>query len=269
MPCPVRWLRATWLLVPASFLVSGCGVQVDAPPQTTAPAAPAEHGRQPEAPKESACRCLEQGLPQCAATAEAAVEAALSRKTSFYFFETPLLSVAGYLGGKHKINVVLDPKGLEMLGVDQHARVTAKMDGIRLDHALELLLDRFGLTWTIRDGALVITAPEVAESVLTTHVYDVAELVSRGDQRGDPRADYDALCDVVVTAVAPQSWAGQAGQAAIRGATLGDAKVLIVVQTHRNHRQIADLLGQLCRIARQYGGEPAPLPNNRPSGAPR
>ena len=62
------------------------------------------------------------------------------------------------------------------------------------------MLHDLGLAWCIDNEVLLITTQEQADSRLTTEVYDVADLVTCRDEKGDLREDYDQLIETITVA---------------------------------------------------------------------
>ena len=106
---------------------------------------------------------------------------------------------------------------------------------------------------------LIITTPEEAESELTACVYDVRDLI---DMDRDNR-ESKSLADVVVSCVAPETWAvHKGGEAEIRTLRPG---LLVISQTQAVHEQIADLLS----VIRQTLREPVHRPEEEAMGMTR
>jgi hypothetical protein len=129
---------------------------------------------------------------------EKAILAALNRKATLDFTETPLRDVSDYLMAKYRIPIRLDTSGLKDAGVDPETPVTCHLTGISLQSALEIVLEELQLKWTIHHDVLMFTSPQKAESdeFMYTKVYDVADLVipdQDQSHRGNPLSTRDAL----------------------------------------------------------------------------
>ena len=105
------------------------------------------------------------------------IEAALREPTQLEFVETPLTDVVNFLKDQHKIEIQLDKKALDDVGIGTDTPVTTNLKGVSLKSALRLMLRGLGLTYVIKDSVLLITTPEQAESELETYVYPVGDLV--------------------------------------------------------------------------------------------
>ena len=77
----------------------------------------------------------------------------------------------------HGIEIQIDHRALEDIGIGSDTPITRNLKGITLRSALRLMLKEMDLTYVVRDEVLQITTPEEAESELTTKVYPVADLV--------------------------------------------------------------------------------------------
>jgi len=108
---------------------------------------------------------------------EAKIAAALDDKTELEFADQPLSDVVEYLKERHGIEIQLDTKALTDAGIGSDTPVTRNLKGITLRSALRLMLSEMDLTYVIRDEVLKITSKTEAESMLSTRVYPVADLV--------------------------------------------------------------------------------------------
>ncbi len=116
--------------------------------------------------------------------AEEKIREALEENTNFEFIETRLSEVVDYLRDLHDIEIQIDQKALDDVGIGTDTPVTRNLKGIRLRSALRLMLRELDLTYVIRDEVLLITTPEEVENLLTTKVYPVADLVLPIPQTG-------------------------------------------------------------------------------------
>ncbi len=194
----------------------------------------------------------DQGKPPRPATA--AVEKALDSPFEAKFDKTPLREVVKLLENRCKIHIALDQHALNDVKIGADTPVTIDIHAPSLRLGLHELLSPLGLTWTVRDGALLITTPEEEDYLLFVKVLDVSDLVVCRDDKGILWDDYDTLTDAIRWTVAPTTWDEVGGPASIIGASLGKAKILIISQTYRNHRKIAELLSPDPRNCRETFG---------------
>jgi hypothetical protein len=199
----------------------------------------------------------------------ARIEAALASPTEICFIEAPLTEILDYLKEQHHIEIQIDLRGLEDVGIGTDSPVTIDLKGISLRSALNLMLRKLNLTWLIEDEVLIITTVEEAENHLDTKVYDVADLVICRDEHDVPWDDFDALIDIITSTIKPTTWDGVGGPGAIKGNTLGTAKVLIVSQTCDVHEEIAGLLKDIRELAKKNPNAGPPRRNKPILPAPQ
>lgn len=108
---------------------------------------------------------------------EARIRAALDEPTKMEFIDTPLQDAIEWFKDYHKIEIQLDTRALEDVGVGSDTPVRGSVDGISLASALQLLLDDLDATFVIRHGTLLITTNDAAREMSDLRVYDIAELV--------------------------------------------------------------------------------------------
>ena len=118
-------------------------------------------------------------------SAEKRIDDALKSPTEVVFVEAPLQEVIDYLKDRHKIEIQIDNKALQDVGIGTDTPVTVDLKGISLRSALRLMLKELSLTYIIKDEVLQITTPEEADNQLSTKVYPVADLVLPIPQGGD------------------------------------------------------------------------------------
>ena len=85
--------------------------------------------------------------------------------------------VIDYLKTLHGIEIQIDKKALDDVGIGSSSPVTRNLKGISLRSALRLMLRDMDLTYMIENEVLLITTPDTANERLTTRVYPVADLV--------------------------------------------------------------------------------------------
>jgi hypothetical protein len=108
---------------------------------------------------------------------EKKIDEQLHAPTTLEFIDTPLSEVVAYLKDLHGIEIQLDKKALEELGVAADTPVTKDLKGISLRSALRLMLGELDLTYLIVDEVLLITSKDRRDNELSTKVYPVADLV--------------------------------------------------------------------------------------------
>jgi len=184
-------------------------------------------------------------------TGQAAIEKALQEPVDLKFEETPLSDVIAFLKKRAKVEIVLDEKTLADVGIAKDTPVTIELSALPLRSALNLMLRQFSLTWLIENDVLFITTPEEDSSTQTTKVIDVADLVVCKNTKGELWDDYDSLIHAISTTVLPTTWDQVGGPASIVPANFGTAKAIMVSQTYKGHRQVAELLEGIRAIAKK------------------
>ena len=191
-------------------------------------------------------------------TGKAAIRRALAEKTALEFTETPLVDIIEFLKDHHKIAILLDKKALDDVGVAADIPITCNLKGLSLRAALDLSLRNLGLALDIQDEVLLITTAEKAESHLVTVVYDVADLVTCRDEKGDLWEDYDSLIETITSTLKPTTWDCVGGPGSIASGTFNSAKVLVISQTDAVHDQVAGLLKKIRAVIQRNGGKAEP-----------
>ena len=196
-------------------------------------------------------------------SAEKRIERALNEPTTMEFVDAPLSDVVEHLAGLHKIEIQIDQRALDDVGLGTDTSVTRNVKGVSLRSALNLMLHDLQVTYTLRDEVLLITTPEEAANRLLTKVYDVADLVTMTyrDKTGKQweEVDFNTLIEMITTTVAPQAWEEVGGVGCISPGTFGSAKVIVISQTYQVQREIAKLLSELRKIAANSPKREPPL----------
>ncbi|MGL4514953.1 MAG: hypothetical protein ACRCT8_17850 [Lacipirellulaceae bacterium] len=97
--------------------------------------------------------------------------------TGMDFQETPLEEVVQFLRDEYAMEVLLDTKALEDLGIGPDEPVTSQLRNITLRSAMRLILKPLELTYVIDEEVLLITTEDEALTRLSVKVYPVADLV--------------------------------------------------------------------------------------------
>jgi hypothetical protein len=220
----------------------------------------------PQGPKPSrnACPSAAQKGPCKELRTGAAIKQALAEKARFEFSDTPLCDLIEFIKDQHKLAIQLDKKALDDVGVAPDVPITCNIEGISLCSALKLVLHNLGLTFQIWNEVLMITTPEQAESRLEIVVYDVADLVTCRDEKGELWEDFDQLIETITSTVKPTTWDSVGGPGSIAPGTYASAKVLVIAQTGEVHELVAALLEKIRDVVKQNGGKSEPPRRSRP-----
>jgi general secretion pathway protein D len=119
-------------------------------------------------------------LPQ-PSEAEKIATAALDRKVTVDFTETPLADVVDYLQAVigNQTSIQLDLRALEDAGVGADTPVTRHVKDVKMRTALRLLLDDLDLAYLIRDDVMLITTKDKYDTELLTRTYPIGDLIER------------------------------------------------------------------------------------------
>ncbi len=161
------------------------------------------------------------------------------------FDETSLSDVAIWVQQQTKLNVILDVRSLENIGVLPSEPVT---DALK-DEPIYLLLDRLdriGIGWRLSGAILYLHASRDKSTVYTVQ-YNIGDLL-------DQKFKQDELKDAITSTVDPTTW----NSAEIEGAAVLLGDVLFVRQVSRTHRRVAGLLAALRKPARRILVDDAP-----------
>ena len=172
-----------------------------------------------------------------AGAARKTIRAALDSSTTLEFFQQPLSEIFRFVGDKKGIQIVIDKRALDDLGIATDTPITIDLRDISFRAALVHMLQEFDLTFVVWNETLLIT--NVDESLegnfQTVKVYPVADLLRKMD---DGMVEYDVLVDTIRTVIEPDSWRVAGGTGDIE--TI--AGTLVVGHTDRVHEKIERLL---------------------------
>ena len=154
------------------------------------------------------------------------VAIALLENTSFEFIETPLVNVIDYLKELHKIEIQVDNRCLEDVGIGTDTPITRNLRGVSLGRALRLILHDMDLAYVVRDEVLLITSAEDAHARPVARVYPLDGLVSVRESGGRRQLEGNRLVRMLTAVVAPREWREAGGAGAISVITAGPARSL-------------------------------------------
>lgn len=201
----------------------------------TTEAAPPEAAK-PRTSSHATFEALARGqVPKMVREAEKRILQELNEPTTFEFVQTELSTILSYLNDLQKIQIVIDKKALEAIGISPDTLVTQHIRGVPLYLALDLMLEELGATWMVRDGLLVVTAEDATYSA---KIYSLGDLLAK---KTDGELDYDSIIELITMTVAPETWAAVGSKGEIQPY----AGTLVIYQSAPVHRKIERLLSQL------------------------
>ena len=170
--------------------------------------------------------------------------------TGFDYRDTAVQQILDDLSGWSQINIDPDLPALKDRIADLSKPVTLKLDGGSLSAALSLVLHPAGLTYQVKNDALVITTKEKELAQLERRVFPVSDLIGADsnnltnflsmlteNKKESPEA---TLIQFIQDTVEPQSWSKSGGLARIEYFPLG--KAVVVSQTPDNQEKVQKLL---------------------------
>jgi hypothetical protein len=185
-----------------------------------------------------------------------AISEALSSSTEIEFIDAPLEDFVDFLKDYHKLEIQLDKRALDDVGIEPGHPVTCDLKGISLRSALRLILSQMDLTYTIQDEVLLITTPEEAETKLITEIYVVTDLLSSDGPAGHYPNDGKTLINLITSTVIPTSWDTVGGPGSVTGVSFSGVDMLFISQDFVAHEEIAALLDKIRETVRTNQEEP-------------
>jgi hypothetical protein len=104
-----------------------------------------------------------QEAPKAVKEVEEKIQRELKQPTAQGWIKTPLRLVIGVVSDQHKIPIKIDAKALKKKNLSPDLEITANIKGVTLGDGLTLMIGDFGLTYVVKNGALLITTKEAAE----------------------------------------------------------------------------------------------------------
>ncbi|MCA9270744.1 MAG: STN domain-containing protein, partial [Planctomycetales bacterium] len=193
-------------------------------------------------------------FPQAGA-AEARIAKALAKRVTLDFVETPLADVADFMREKIQVEIQVDARALDDVGIGTDTPINLHVKNISAAAALRHMLRELDLTYTVVDEVVMITTPEEAETRLQTRVYPVADLLRAARDVTDEflpddaqgAAAGDELIELVTATASPATWEDVGGPGSI--SVWNDC--LVVAQTEEVFDEVEGLLAGLRTLQRQ------------------
>lgn len=166
----------------------------------------------------------------------------LKQPAKLEFVDKPLGEITAALEKQFGFTVRLDSWALTADGKGPESKLTLRwLDG-ELRNALALLLEQHGLTYLVRDEALVVTTKTASETVNRTVLYQIHDLIAHDGGLIGRRADFESYREFLTAVVAPETWTDGWD---VRGYEAAGLQVLAVVQGDRQHAQVEALFDLL------------------------
>ena len=164
---------------------------------------------------------------------EQRIEAELAGNTEFEFVDTPLSEAVDYISQLHQTTIMIDENAISGEGVTIDEPINLAVQNIKLESALDLMLEPLALDYMIKDEVMMITSHMVAEVPSDVRVYDLPEM---------PGAEPEKISELIMNTVdASVTWDQDGGTGTITPLEDG----LVVRTSQRVHREIEALFEQL------------------------
>ncbi|TWT95248.1 hypothetical protein Pla108_33920 [Botrimarina colliarenosi] len=170
---------------------------------------------------------------------------------------TPLEEILTYLSDEHDVTIQIDHVAFDEMGMGPDEPVSINVSNVRLSQAMRLMLEPLELTCLVDNGLLLVTTEEAALAKLPIAIYDVRDLLLRGD--------YDGLIEPITATVASDTWAENGGgEAEIR--PYPQRGSLVVAQSMAVHAELFALLASMRSIPVDPAAKPLPKTPHAPGG---
>jgi hypothetical protein len=194
---------------------------------------------------------LAQEFVQELSRSELKIIAALDQPADLEFVNMPLAEVVGYLGDFHAIDIRLDGGALQERGITADSPVTVRYKDVPLGLCLRLMLERFGLSYTIYDGqVLLVTTPARARRWMPTARFSLAAFSREDGEKGLDPAEVATLSAAVTACIDPGGWGEAEGQGSLIALPRTGPRSLMVTAPLPVQGEIAGLIAGLEHLAR-------------------
>lgn len=106
-------------------------------------------------------------------------EASLKERVDVEYIELAFAEALDQLGSQGDLQFYIKVMALDDHGIPADYPISISLKNVSVETALELILEQLELTYIIRDGVIVITTAEDAESVAEVRVYNCRDLLER------------------------------------------------------------------------------------------
>jgi hypothetical protein len=200
---------------------------------------------------------------------ERRIVATLDTPVTVEFLDLPLEDAITFLREYVNLSIILDKGPLTEEGVAIDAPVTLKLEKIRLESILKLLLRPLQLDFVVEDDILKITTRAAERQKMITRTYPVRDLYQGRDQidagdatkaatgKGNVRVKgkYTDLEEAITRNIDPDSWESQEhGSGSLT--YVKETGSLVIRQSWSVHRSILQLLRDLREAKRLGAAEP-------------
>lgn len=168
------------------------------------------------------------------------IRKALDQPAKFHFVSIRLDDVIVELEKQFGISAEYDVAALTADGKGPCTIVTFSWRDGTLRNGLHMMLDQQGLTFLIRDGVLVITTRTDSETQLSTHVYQVHDLLKHNRALIGQIADLESFTDIIRSLISPEYW--RDSSVALSKLEAPGLQIIATDGTEQIHREIEQFL---------------------------
>ena len=173
---------------------------------------------------------------------------AMSKKIHLILVDIPLDKVCLAISKTHGIEIRINERALDDVGLSTDTPINFSCaSAIRLDTALQVILNELDLTYRLDHGTLVISTPEDVESNCYVRYYHLAESFNH------PKVTAELLSRFITNLIEPESWEVLGGPGAITPVLQG----LVVRQTFQNQQRVSRFLNVHAKLLKEISENPA------------
>lgn len=184
--------------------------------------------------------------------ANAKLRAALAKVVDVELYESPLKHALPYLGELADVPIRLDIQNEAFLEVDEETPITFKIKKVRFKDALDRLLRKFDLGWTIDGDAIVVTSADEAEYREFEVIYDVSDFFPQPLVQSKVAGpvygrDTDTLISLLTRYTPVETWGEYSGPSPVDAYETGDQTFLSVCLSRNSHQAIQEAIDSFRR----------------------
>jgi hypothetical protein len=172
---------------------------------------------------------------------DAELRKALATLTICDFVDTKLTDVLDTFAEKLGIEISLDKPALARVGLSSEAPVQLRLGELKLQSALQFILEPLELAYFLQNGVLVVSTPDVVAKHPSPRVYDLADFAAVAKK---PKMAAFEVSQLILKTMEPGSWIDAGGN----GTVVVFENTLVVSNSHAVHCRIEDLLAELRRL---------------------
>jgi hypothetical protein len=162
----------------------------------------------------------------------------LDRPISIDFQQTPLRICLTKISDMTKLNLNMDENSMSEIGISPDNPVTLKLENVRAETVLMLMLEPLALSLVEDKETISITSRQQANRTLLSAEHNTAGILGN---------DLSPIIQLITNVIAPDSWEQNGGDASI---SVKPPNSISVRQTADNHTAIKKLLADLRESSR-------------------